>query len=470
MSGPKVSVYELSATEKKRYYEQLEILKQTEICMQKIIRSMGILECEIDKVSGLAGNGQSRCVALGSEDAFLLIIQKVNEIKRILKEISEENERIKTAYRRDKEGFVKLSAEMDRERAGKLKSLQELCKKLEEEIRETKNLKEETLAEIEKVDENLRNELHSQVLGGFSIDFSTIKRKQESKKIDEIKPDDAEILKVQEERKIEYTKKINNALETVSALLGTDERLSPALKAKRDQVRQLATEIASVDFLENFYAITVTPFVKECKEYAKLLESFDEVNDRYCFLCEEAGLVATKYEPTVENIEIIKRQIETLESEDAESKVREYINDALEEAMEEMGYGLVGSRTATKKTGRKVKHELYHFGEGTGVDITYGDDGQITMELGGFDECDRTPNEGEAAKLTEDMHRFCGEYAALERILEKKGVQRRNISLMLPSPEFAQIFNTEDYEMSKPVQKFEVKKEKKAVQQARHAE
>ena len=103
------------------------------------------------------------------------------------------------------------------------------------------------------------------------------------------------------------------------------------------------------------------------------------------------------------------------------------------------------------------------------MDITFGANGQTTMELGGLDDHDRLPDETEADRLTEDMRRFCGEYAALERILEKKGIQRKNISLMTPSAEFASIFNTSDYELKKAVAKFEVKKEKKTAQNARYA-
>ena len=68
------------------------------------------------------------------------------------------------------------------------------------------------------------------------------------------------------------------------------------------------------------------------------------------------------------------------------------------------------------------------------------------------------------------MHRFCGEYSALERVLEEKGIKRRNVSLMPPSADFAQIINTEDYELVRPVTEFVVKKDKKAANKAKHAE
>ena len=158
---------------------------------------------------------------------------------------------------------------------------------------------------------------------------------------------------------------------------------------------------------------------------------------------------------------MLREQIERIERENAECMKREYINNAIEEAMIEMGYNLVGHREAVKKTGKRIKHELYQFEEGTGVDVTYGENGQITMELGGFDNEDRVPNASEAGKLTEDMHKFCGEYAALERVLEKKGVERKNVSMMPAKEEFAQIINTNEYELVKGVQVFQVRKEKK---------
>ena len=468
MSGPKVSVYELSAAQKKRYYEQLEILKQTESCLQKILRSMNTLVNEIEKVENLINQGTQRCNALGRDVDFSEIAIKIEELRSDIGKMNAEYLRIQAEYRKDKAGFVKLSDEMDHERAAKLKALQTLSDQIGEEIKSSKSLKQETLDAIEAFDEELRNELHSQMLGGFAIDFSNIKRKEEKSTVNNSQDD--ETIKATEEKRLYYVKKINTALETVADMFGSAEKLSDGLKAKQNQIKQLAAEITSVDYLENFYAITVTPFVRECREYAEIFKRYDEIYMRYQTLCEENGLIPLKYECSEENILAINTEIEKLEAENANEMVREYIDDALEEAMEEMGYGLVGRREAVKKSGRKIKHELYQFGEGTGVDITYGVNGQITMELGGFDTKDRVPDANEANKLTEDMHRFCGEYVALERLLEKKGVCRRNISLMPPSAEFAQIFNIEDYEMSKSVENFEAKKDKKVESKAKHAE
>ena len=468
MSGPKLSVYELSPAMRKIFYEQVEVLKQTELCMQRFQRIMKTLENQMKSLPGLVDSCGDKCNSLGQENCLLYLLEKIEEIKRVICALEAEYSSIQQRYRRDKAGAISLLPEMTKEREGKLKALQDLCEKVSQEIAEVKNLKEEALDVIESVDENLREELHSQILGGFSVDFTTIKRS--TQKAVSLEIDEEKIRLEQEEKRIKFTKKIYAALDLVVELIGSEDRLSPELKKQNEQVKQLASEITSVDFLENFYSITVTPFIKKCKEFAEILDLFEAAYDRYEFLCDEAGLVAHKYECTVENIEIINSEIAKLESTDAAEYVQNYINEALESAMKEMGYSIVGTREASKKSGKKVKHELYSFGAGTGVDITYGADGQITMELGGFDSQDRVPDEAEAAKLTEDMHRFCGEFSALERILERQGVQRRNISLMPPSPEFAQIINTEEYVMAVPVQKFEAKKGSKSELKQQHAE
>ena len=123
------------------------------------------------------------------------------------------------------------------------------------------------------------------------------------------------------------------------------------------------------------------------------------------------------------------------------------IADTVDEVMQEMGYDLIGKREVRKRNGKHFRNELYRFGEGTAVNITYSPEGQISMELGGIAEEDRIPNEAETELLTRDMETFCGEFAEFERRMLERGVVVGNrVALMPPAPEYAAIININDYE------------------------
>ena len=468
MSGPKVSVYELSAVEKKRYYEQLEIIKQTEVCDQRVTKTIQILKKELGRVLEVIKTGQEKCSLFGKQTYFLDISQRIVDIQMLIEGMISEQKSIQAAYQKDKAGFVKLSVKMDAQREEKLRALQILVSNIGEKIKETQNLKEEALSRIEEVDEGLRVELHAQMLGGFAVDFSTLRKNQKTEELQ--KKNNDEDCKQCDEKRRRFTRKINDTLEQVLDRIHSSEKLSGDLKKRFEQIQKLAGGITSPDYIENFYAITVLPFAKDCMEYASLRDQFDSLYDRYIFLCNERKETAKQYICSKENIKKVEEEISRIEEANAQMFEHGYIDEALEEAMEEMGYKIIGRRETVKKSGRRVKHELYYFGDGTGVDVTFGENGHITMELGGFDTQDRVPDASEAERLVEDMHRFCGEYFALERVLEEKGIRRKNISLMPPSADFAQIINTDDYELIKPVSKFVVKKGKKTVSNSKQAE
>ena len=98
--------------------------------------------------------------------------------------------------------------------------------------------------------------------------------------------------------------------------------------------------------------------------------------------------------------------------------------------------------------GAQFKNELYQFGEGTAVNITYSPEGQISMELGGIAREDRIPTAEETDVLTRDMESFCGGFTEFERRMKEKGVIVGNrIALMPPTADYAAIINVSDYEM-----------------------
>ena len=277
--------------------------------------------------------------------------------------------------------------------------------------------------------ERYRAELDSIIDSGFHLSFSGLGSRK--------KEDNAEI------------NRINEALADIS-----DLDLSYSLQEHLNSIREKANEITDPSFLKNFYSVVVIPFLKDCREYAAIQAEHDELLIHYVTLAAECGVSPKPIPYTREGIEFLKDEISILEQQIAEQREKEYIKAALDEAMREMGYELVGDRVVHKKTGKRIRHELYSMEDGTAVDVTYSDNGQISMELGGIDRTDRQPDANESAQLVEDMRSFCSDYEILEKKLAERGVQTRRISIMPPSAEYAQIFNEDDYNMHRSVSRY----------------
>ena len=237
-----------------------------------------------------------------------------------------------------------------------------------------------------------------------------------------------------------------------------------------DEITATLSKIESIDneaFLKNFSSVTVSPLLKRCKqylnEYEACHEEFEKLYSEYIALCDLYFYVAQEYPCCNASIEVlnaeIKRIKETVDADDEQA----YISDCLDEVMEEMGYTVIGSREVTKKNGKRFRNELYTYGEGTAVNVTYSSDGKIAMELGGIDATDRLPDSHETTVLCESMENFCEDFKEIEKRLLAKGVVLADrISLLPPSAEYAQIINTTDYNMTKKAETLQTKKQRRA--------
>lgn len=237
-----------------------------------------------------------------------------------------------------------------------------------------------------------------------------------------------------------------------------------------DELNTTLSKIESIEneaFLKNFSSVTVSPLLKRCKqylnEYETCHEEFEKLYAEYIALCDLYFYVAQEYPCCNASIEVLKAEIkrikETVDADDEQA----YISDCLDEVMEEMGYTVIGSREVTKKNGKHFRNELYTYGEGTAVNVTYSSDGKIAMELGGIDATDRLPNDHETSVLCESMEHFCDDFKEIEKRLLAKGVVLADrISLLPPSAEYAQIINTTDYNMTEKAETLQTKKQRRA--------
>lgn len=227
-------------------------------------------------------------------------------------------------------------------------------------------------------------------------------------------------------------------------------------------------EITSIDFFQNFKAITIAPLLKSCDtfiaEFDDCYEEYSELYPLYTALCDSVGIDAIAYECCFESVSKLKEEVAKLQSEIAADDEQAYISECIDEVMQEMGYDLVGTRTVVKKNGKKFHNELYSFSEGTAVNVTYSADGKITMELGGLDTSDRLPDAAEARQLCDDMQIFCDEYKEFERRLKERGIIPNHISILPPDSEYAQIINTTDYQMTKDISSIDSHSQKANIQ------
>lgn len=268
-------------------------------------------------------------------------------------------------------------------------------------------------------------------------------------------------------RKIKNT--VDDSIKKVSAVLDgvNTENLSFELLQKLNTLKTQLNLIDSAEHLHNFEIMSVKPFVKECEAYNIFynanIGAYDQQLAEYQAVAEQVGVTTEAIMFSETAIQVLKEKTEELKKQLEEVSSQEYISKCIDEAMEEMGYQVIGTREVTKKSGRKFRNELYLFDEGTAVNVTYTPNGQITMELGGLDEVDRIPNAAESKGLVDSMEEFCDGYAKLEKILLRKGVITKRISVLPPDEEYAQIINVNDYEMQQDVEPYVVRSNRKRI-------
>lgn len=241
--------------------------------------------------------------------------------------------------------------------------------------------------------------------------------------------------------------------------------LSEQLLHKWKRIQNKANEIDNIDFIENFYSMTIYPFLKECRkfndEYTNAGSEYKELIIKYEVLTEELGIEQEIISFSIDDLEFLRAETERLENVLKKNREYEYISRTVDDVMIELGYKLAGNRNVTKKNGRKFQNELFTYHEGTAVNVTYSDTGQIAMELGGLDEVDRIPDDREAEALTDEMHSFCNDYKQIEQLLKQRGIEMTRLNTLPPEPQYAQIINVSDYKLHQSVTNFKALKTKR---------
>ncbi len=414
MSGPKTARYVLTEEQRRRIAEQQRIRRETKLAKDKRGKLIGKCKNSLLETIALVDELGKLCAESGMEtDSFQSICQKRKEIETQI-----------------------LSFEKNTDFVG-VHKLQEENRYLEHLLCQSQETGTMSRELVGKVSSDYRQKLSDVIAKGFTFSFSDLCTQRG-------KCDNPFLLK------------INEALKRVEGI-----ELAPPLIKKLQQIRKYADEISNEDFLENFCSMQVYPFVQECEFYRDHAAEFEELSDSYAYLKTEMGERAEEFVFSAESMEKLRTEIARLNEKLLCREEQEYISAAIDEAMTELGYELIGEKSITKKSGKRVRNGLYTLEEGTAVNVTFSDSGQISMELGALDTTDRTPTGGEAEELADDMRAFCLDYAALEKKLSERGIAVRKMSDLPAFAEYAQVFNISDYELKRPVEVSE-RRERKA--------
>lgn len=262
-------------------------------------------------------------------------------------------------------------------------------------------------------------------------------------------------------RPLSYIEHQQGAMQEILDTVGK-MNLSHELLRELNEIEKKAREITDRTFIDNYYAMTVIPFVKRCEQQDKWMEKnrdeFSELVSRHMYCCEYLGIPQQMtYVCSPENFKALRETVEQLESQCLQAEEQNYIAKSMDEVMRDMGYRVIGDREVTKKSGKRFRNELYHFSEGTAVNITYAAEGQIGMELGGMDTCDREPTEAEVHVLCDEMTEFCEHVPEIEKRLKDRGILlAKRITQLPPTEDYAQIINVSDYCLKDAVEQFDV--------------
>ena len=425
MSGPKTSEYTLTPEQRANLNAQNRCDSSILACIERIRVLQNQLSVSFGSVQLYDNCGNDESVALTNR-----LKEKMSEIESIKKSLSD---RFDTMSGYQRPGVITISdEELSRKKAilEKLNTVKKettkLLKDVEGCIKQSAELKSQISSDIQ---ENLGD--------AFSLSW------------DVPQVPDTPVVK-------------DDITTTLISLLSTPT-LPLELRVKVQNAIDKANSIHNDDFIKNFNAVTVKPLVDECQDYIKNIEiygaEFEELEAEYKILCADAHITPKMFTMSESGIAELKAEISKLEAEALENSEQEYIAEAIDEVMEEMGYDLIGSREVTKKSGKRFRDELYTFSEGTAVNIRYDNQGKIAMELGGIDKTDRLPSSSEASRLEDEMVAFCDKFTEFEKRLAAKGIICKNrVRHLPPKAEYAQIINSSDYDMKKEVETFKAER------------
>ena len=414
MSGPKSSRYTLTPEQRRLLEEQRKLEQRRAVATEQIKRT----QKRLLEIGGLFRKDQEIArellVRTGSDQGMSGLLGKLDTVLGPAQP---------------------LVANTD---FGDVNSVESTAAQMKEQLSKAEKIAEKIAAVAARNKVILKADLEAAIDAGFSTSFADLK----------------EVADPSAARKADALDKLGE-LKKIRAL-------PRDIAAEIDEAMQKVEAVDNEIFLKNLIALTVNPLIRKVRSCMACRDEFEQLYAEYTALCELYYYVAQEYPCCQASIDTLRSEIQRIQDAVAEDDEQAYISDCLDEVMAQMGYTVIGHREVTKKNGKRFRNELYTYGEGTAVNVTYASDGRIAMELGGLDDTDRLPDDRETAVLCESMERFCTDFPEIERRLLAKGVVlAQRISMLPPSAEYAQIINTADYQMTEAADKLQAEKRQK---------
>lgn len=432
MSGPKTSRVRVTPAQRRILEEQRRIQRERELEERRIREEQRRIAAERDRLSTLQQEAR-RIVAD--------VDRTIQQLEPLYAETGRDMSILSQAKTLRASVMTALNLATSATNSDGSARLLELNQGVQTAIHKLSSITKSAKEELASADKAFRAEVADRIDGGFDFTFDDV-------------GDTSNISS-------------NPFAQSIQAELAALEEMSltEAQRIRLEEVQTKFEEIEDPDFLKNFYAMTVLPFAKECRAYHTAYAAQGEEYERKCFIYEsnaqKLGIAVEHIPFSSEAIAVLDARIEEMEAAIQHQEEQAYISRCVDEAMQEMGYSVVGNRDVVRRNGKRFHNELYLFDEGTAVNVTYSNDGQITMELGGIGIDDRIPTAAESASLASDMRTFCDDYYEIEKRLRKKGIITERISILPPDEQYAQIINVSDYTLSADVAEYEAKSTKK---------
>lgn len=284
-----------------------------------------------------------------------------------------------------------------------------------------------------------------------------LEREAQQKKEAEIKRIAEEKLRIEqelkakaqeEEAKTSLLETIFNAIENVY----NESYVSDEIKAKVEKLKEKAENISTQDlqYIKNFNNIELTTTLKnlsqEIDNRKNFIDNFNEKYTEYVVLCESLNLEPKQFSLNKDSLYYIESEIVRLDELSQKQAEDNFIKQSITEVMNEMGYQVIGDAKDTVDD--YLSNAIYQFDENTAIALTLDTNGNISMEIGSLDDCDRDPDAKEAAQLKADMDVFCSKHKEFKERLTKKGINLKFVHELPSSVEYAQVFNLNDYNIS----------------------
>ncbi|MEQ2512055.1 hypothetical protein WMO66_12510 [Faecousia sp. CLA-AA-H192] len=208
--------------------------------------------------------------------------------------------------------------------------------------------------------------------------------------------------------------------------------------------------------LHSVRSLILDEIERKLEKIEPLLEGYHELLSRKNALAAACGNGEIELPGSFDSKEALQNTMQQLRAEiEAEEQKalrkaeQREIAMAIDLAMKELGYPLLGAKNGGSDS--HVKMKIFQFDEQTGLEVRQDVIGQIRIRVVGMANEEKKPTEKDADLLLTEQQKFCGEYDKIVKKLQEKGVRRsKEICRMEPDTRHAAYVNMVDYGTTAP--------------------